>query len=627
MSPHRPDNTVQDHRAEPPSVTMPATLVAEQWAHSPVDAEQSSPRYAEVALLGEGGMGKVHLCRDQRIGREVAMKVILPELSAKASTRARFLREASVQGQLEHPSIVPVHDIGVTPEGASFFTMKCVRGSTLEAVLSDLSNNVATTVERFTTRRLLAAFVNVCLAVDFAHSRGVVHRDLKPSNLMLGSFGEVYLLDWGIAKLAGEHEESEGLVADAILVADAATPETAAGSLLGTLHYMAPEQMTGKPASPRSDVFALGAILFEILAGKPLRDEGATFSSLLRGTVDARCSVRCPDRRVAPELEAICVRATATSPGDRFESARALSEALEKYLEGDRYVVRRREQAAAHVGRAREVLERVGPTHEEPASKSAMRELGSALALDPDNADARAMVVEALTAVPRELPREVREDVDRRANDAIVRGARMWPVMLVSWVCFAPLLYWAGIKEIGLMAFQAGLMLVATLLGLARARRTSGSWLEYASFVAAALAMVSVARGFGPFVLVPTLLATFATAVQLHPLARVRMVALGVFVLALVAAVIVELGGWLPRLPGVSTSALLVSGPATAGELPITFLVLLMNLAAMVSAALNVAAIRAQLTRAEKRLLLQAWQIKGMMPTDVGERAPVYRSR
>jgi serine/threonine-protein kinase len=600
---------------------MPATLLGDPRVHSAEEAGPEAPRYAEVALLGEGGMGKVHLCRDERIGREVAMKVILPELSTKASTRARFLREASVQGQLEHPSIVPVHDIGVTPDGASFFTMKCVRGSTLEAVLSELASNVATTVERFTTRRLLAAFVNVCLAVDFAHTRGVVHRDLKPSNLMLGSFGEVYLLDWGIAKLADEQEEADGHVASTIVVGDAATPETAAGSLLGTLAYMAPEQMTGEPASVRSDVFALGAILFEILAGKPLRDEGATFVSLIKGKIDARCSVRSPDRHVAPELEAICLRATAAKPADRFASARALSEAVEKYLEGDRDVLRRREQAAAHVSRARLALARVSSTDDQPASTGAMRELGSALALDPDNIEARAMVVEALTALPREVPGEVRDDIERRANDSIVLGVRKWPVMMVSWIAFAPLLYFSGVKGLGVMAFGLALLGLATILGFVRAGRQSGPWLEYGSWVASALAMVIVGRGFGPFVVVPTLLATFATAVQLHPHARSRTVALGVCVVALVGAVLLELSGVLPHVHAVSTSALLMSEPTASGDLPITLIVLLMNVTAMVSAALTVAGVRAQLTKAEERVLVHAWQVRGMMPTEVGGRS------
>jgi len=390
---------------------------------------------------------------------------------------------------------------------------------------------------------------------------------------------------------------------------------------------MAPEQMVGEPASVRSDVFALGAILFEILAGKPLREEGATFVSMIKGKLEARCSVRSPERNVAPELEAICVRATAVRPIDRHASARALSEALEKYLEGDRDVVRRREQAAAHVSRARAALAGVSRATDEPASTGAMRELGSALALDPDNLEARAMVVEALTAVPRELPREVRDEVERRSNDSIVAGVRKWPVILVSWIAFAPLLYWAGVKGLGVMAVGLGLMVLATILGFVRARRGAGAGLEYASWVASALAMITVGRAFGPFVLVPTLLATFVTAVQVHPNARARLVALAIFVFALVGAVLFELSGVLPPIEGVSASALLMSGPSNRGELGITLVVLLMNVAAMVSAAVTVSGVRAELTNAEARLLVHAWQVRGMMPTDVGEPSTSRRLR
>ena len=557
----------------------------------------------------------MHLCRDERIGREVAMKVILPELATKSTTRARFLREASVQGQLEHPSIVPVHEIGISAEGSTFFTMKCVRGSTLEAVLSGLANGVPATMERFTTRRLLSAFVSVCLAVDFAHSRGVVHRDLKPSNVMLGSFGEVYLLDWGIAKLAAEDEASERTeesaqrISDPMIVGEASTPQTAAGSIIGTLAYMAPEQMTGDPASVQSDVFSLGAILFEILAGMPLRAEDSTFVRLIKEAIDARCSVRAPARVVAPELEAICLRATAKNPSERYESAGALSNALETYLEGDRDVVRRREQAAAHVSRARKVDGTV-----------AMRELGAALALDPDNVEARAMVVEALTAVPKEIPAEVRAEVARRVEESILRGVKLWPVMLVTWIAFAPLLYWAGIRELRVMAVGLGLLAISTLFGFVRARRPSAGWLESASFVTAALAMSSVGSAFGPLVLVPTLLATFAAAVQLHPLARTRYFALGVMVMAMILGVLVAMSDVLPRGQGLSASALLVTGPSR-GDLPIVFVILLANVAAVVTCALTIGRVRAQLTIAEERLLVHAWQVRGMMPKGVSERA------
>lgn len=611
MSAH--DKTDVEERA--PSVTMPATLVAEPSGKEPFIADSPAKRYAEIALLGEGGMGKVHLCHDARIGREVAMKVILPDLAEKTSTRARFLREASVQGQLEHPSIVPVHDIGVTPEGSTFFTMKCVRGATLEQVLAEIEAHVPAAVERFTTRRLLQSFVAICMAVDFAHSRGVVHRDLKPSNVMLGSFGEVYLLDWGIAKLAAETDEkileADRLSSPPPVSDQKATPKTAAGSILGTLAYMAPEQMTGEPASARSDVFSLGAILFEILTGQPLRDEDATYASLLRGQYEPRCSVRAPERHVPPELEAICLKAMANDPDDRYASAREMSEQIETYLEGDRDVVRRREQAAEHVTRARGANE---PTR-------AMRELGAALALDPDNVDARQLVVEVLTQVPKELPPEVRERVEKRAHEAIVQGVRMWPIMLASWIVFVPLLYWAGIHDFRTMIISIGLMGMSTALGLIRSRRRSGDWLEYASFATSAIAMASTGSVFGPFVLVPTLPATFATVAQLHPKARSRRIVMTVQALALVGGVIASITGLVPSVPGISATTLLLPGThPEPHDLRVALILLLMNVASMVTAALTVSEARSRLSTAEERLLVYAWQVKAMMPSGVGER-------
>ncbi len=166
--------------------------------------ESSVERYVERQQLGLGSMGEVFLCKDTRIGRDVAKKVLLPNHRHDATLRARFLRETRIQGQLEHPSIVPVYDLGLDDDGSTYFTMKCLRGMTLKQVLRGLRDEDAEIVRKYNRRRLLTAFSSVCLTIDFAHSRGVLHRDLKPSNVMLGNYGEVYVLDWGIAKLKEE---------------------------------------------------------------------------------------------------------------------------------------------------------------------------------------------------------------------------------------------------------------------------------------------------------------------------------------------------------------------------------------------------------------------------------------
>src|ERR1044071_1051837 len=203
-------------------------------------AEIATDRYTEGALLGVGGRGKVLLAHDARIGREVAVKQLHTDRELAPEERARFLREARVQGQLEHPSIVPVYDIDRRPDGSVFFTMRRVVGRTLHSILDDLRKADVSAMSRYTQRELLTAFATVCLTIDYAHTRGVIHRDLKPANIMLGDFGEVYVLDWGLARLVDEQGESREEPQQRLSMP---------GSFLGTPLYMAPEQMVDPDVS------------------------------------------------------------------------------------------------------------------------------------------------------------------------------------------------------------------------------------------------------------------------------------------------------------------------------------------------------------------------------------------
>ncbi len=293
-SPHLRDDAVTEIQAR---ALAPTVQSAPRDIHDP-DAEirvlSSDERYEPGAPLGAGGMGEVRLCRDRMIGREVAVKKVLPAHAQVSESRARFAREARVQGQLEHPAIVPVYDFGVDHEGKPYFTMKRVRGVTLESVIDALRRGDEATSRTYTLHKLLGAFVHVCLAIDFAHEHGVLHRDLKPSNVMLGGYGEVYVLDWGLAKVRSATSDLEPDSKQAPLPsvdAYGSTP-TEVGSVLGTPGYMAPEQIRGAPADERTDVYALGSILFEILTHERLHGDGSVEVMTQRALdgIDARPS-------------------------------------------------------------------------------------------------------------------------------------------------------------------------------------------------------------------------------------------------------------------------------------------------------------------------------------------------
>ncbi|HEU4535735.1 MAG TPA: serine/threonine-protein kinase, partial [Polyangiaceae bacterium] len=215
----------------------PVAVDAVPWL---VESARFEQRYEARGVLGEGGVGEVRSCRDRLVGREVALKVLRPGSAGSAEARERFVREARVQGQLEHPAVVPVYDLGLAPGGEAYFTMRQVRGKTLDEIVRGLAAGDPAVREKYTRRRLLTALRSVCLAIDFAHRRGVLHRDLKPANIILGDFGEVYVLDWGLAKVAGAEDPTfEPLD-------DPTAGHTMQGQMLGTPGYMAPEQVRGE---------------------------------------------------------------------------------------------------------------------------------------------------------------------------------------------------------------------------------------------------------------------------------------------------------------------------------------------------------------------------------------------
>src|SRR5258706_10634434 len=293
--------TARDTTSDAVTITRDTDLIAPstpgaetQVVDVPPTQVDTSARYVRDRLLGKGGMGEVLLCRDQWIGRDVAMKVMRARVGAHVHARARFLREAAVQGQLEHPNVVPVYDIGTHGAQEDYFTMKRVKGLTLEQIIDGLRKRSREIAAAFGQRKLLAAMSQVCLALAYAHNRGVVHRDLKPSNIMLGGFGEVYVLDWGVAKL----QSATTLEFAEIQTGEQAEAATEAGAVVGTPTYMSPEQaFAEREISAAADGYSLGAILFELVSLERFRTAStldAVGASVLAGPVAP--SERAPNR-------------------------------------------------------------------------------------------------------------------------------------------------------------------------------------------------------------------------------------------------------------------------------------------------------------------------------------------
>jgi formylglycine-generating enzyme required for sulfatase activity/tRNA A-37 threonylcarbamoyl transferase component Bud32 len=320
-------------------------------------ADRSTPAARRFLILrphARGGLGAVFVARDEELRREVALKEIQERHADNPESRARFLLEAEVTGGLEHPGIVPVYGLGTYGDGRPFYAMRFVKGDSLKDAIARFHQEKATLPagERaLRLRQLLGRFVDVCQAIAYAHSRGVLHRDLKPGNVMLGKYGETLVVDWGLAKVLGEAdvEVSEGL-----LVTSADSALTQAGRALGTPAYMSPEQAAGRLdlLGPRSDVYSLGATLYCLLTGQapfPTGDAGEVLGRVQRGD--------CPrprdlDRQIHPALEAVCRKAMALSPDDRYPSPQALAEDLEKYL-ADEPVTAYREPLGARLARWR----------------------------------------------------------------------------------------------------------------------------------------------------------------------------------------------------------------------------------------------------------------------------------
>ncbi|MDC0144352.1 protein kinase [Verrucomicrobia bacterium] len=333
---------------------LTVTLHAISAASTP-PAAALPDRYDRVRHLAKGGMGEIHLAHDRQLQRHVALKLMTPAVAASASLARRFTQEALVLGRLDHPHIVPIHDLGVDAGGQNYYAMKYVRGTTLKDVLNGLRQGQSNVVNRYPLHQLLRIYQKICDAVSYAHAKGIIHRDLKPANIMLGEYGEVFVMDWGLAKIINQDEE--------LLPQSGQSNEdgTRYGTVMGTPGFMAPEQAEGRleAINQRTDIYSLGAILYNILTLRaPFAGGGAevlekvktgqiTAPTKLANEPNAAVLVHCPERRVPDALAAVAMEALQRDAAKRYPAVEALQRDLAAWQSG--YA-----PSAEHAGRLRQ---------------------------------------------------------------------------------------------------------------------------------------------------------------------------------------------------------------------------------------------------------------------------------
>jgi tetratricopeptide (TPR) repeat protein len=315
----------------PPAVPVPCRR----------EAARSQVIYDDLRFHDAGGLGEVFVARDAGLNREVALKFIKPGRAADPTARRRFLLEAEVTGRLEHPGIVPVYGLGQDASGQPCYAMRLIRGETLQDAIDRF--HAADRPDRDRSERavalrgLLRRFVAVCNTIAYAHSQGVLHRDLKPRNILLDQYDVTLVVDWGLAKLLDRDEVGVALTPGAVLSTARSTigagPGAATATLVGTPHFMSPEQAEGRPLGPASDIYSLGATLYTLLTGRtPFHGQRKVRSMCIRGKFPA-------PRRVKPAvpraLEAVCLKAMALRPEARYATALDLAADLERWLAGE----------------------------------------------------------------------------------------------------------------------------------------------------------------------------------------------------------------------------------------------------------------------------------------------------
>ncbi len=590
-------------------------------------------RYAIKKLLGRGGMGEVFLARDQRIGREVALKAA--RMDGTEEVGQRFSRECRLQGQLEHPGLVPVYDVGKMPDGAPFFTMKRVRGVTLEEVLAGLAKGDAQLRGRFSRRRLLSIFGTICQTIQFAHKRGVVHRDLKPANVMLGDFGEIYVLDWGVAKVVASDTDLE----PASQRGPSQPPETeevatSYGALLGTLGYMAPEQLENAASvDGRADVYSLGAILLELLTGERLHpaERAVDLAGSTMVAQDKRIRQVCSERVIPLELCELCVRATHPSQAARVSSAEELVAAIERFLDGDRDLEARAKLAELESQAAMSALEQVDdealPSSARASARAkALRRAGRALALDPSQSMAQDVVLRMMVWAPPEAeePVQVAEETERRFARAYQRGALAGVLLYATWLPLALAILLSGPVDSGPVFTWIGSLLVAICALAFNARTPSRhAGLYFFALVTCMAACFAASRIVGPYLTVPGVVTMTVMVFILLGKPAWHPAALAIGVAGLLLPVLAERLHWVE----VTTTFDQVGMHVSSGSVRLDPSIAPFGLAAGMVALLAVLGLAARwvqklLLESAQKAALEAWKLGSLVPRASGEGTP-----
>ncbi len=409
-------------------ITRPGDSVAEAEVAQSIERERRLRRRQEILPtlvngperyeLGEeiarGGMGRIVTAVDRNIDRTVVMKLLIRGTDEQLGLQLRFTEEAQITGQLQHPNIVPVYDLGTRDDGQLFFTMKRVEGVTLRDVLRGHRKKDPELEKTWTLNRLLHNFQQVCMAIAYSHSRGVVHRDLKPSNIMFGAFGEVMVMDWGLAKILKDRGDERVKSHRE----DLSRWATRHGEVIGTPGYMPPELALGQldDVDGRADVYSLGAILYEILTLRPPytgREARQVLRKMLRERV-VPPRERAPTRNIPIELEEVAMRCLAKDIEQRYGSVLELHDAIEAFLEGAVERERQLDQARSFVAEAKAQTDLYRTQRQETERLEAEVE-GHRLLLAPwDGAERR----RALWETEERLERARRERVEAFARAA-----------------------------------------------------------------------------------------------------------------------------------------------------------------------------------------------------------------